>query len=360
MSGEGTKHMLAVYEQMSPVPGFFASLFTARADSIYNSETVEIDIERDGEEVAAVLSDTETGVVLNTFDQFTNKEFTPPKLGEGYVITAGELQKRMAGNHPFESVDYQANANMLALKKSSRVEAKIMCHINLQAAQVLQTGALSLYDEEGNVGFSLDFKPKATHFPTSSTGWGQVGATPLADIESLATVIRTDGKRSPNQLIMGSTAFTNFINDDDVKALLDNRRYELGQVIAPADIGGGEYHGRISIGPYVYDIWTCDERYKDIATGNSTAYMDADKVIVRAAGARMDATYGSVPFVVEPEGRALRYLPSRIVRLGAGGVAMWPNAFVTTNNKMIQGELYTRPLMIPVAIDTYGCLDTQP
>ena len=358
MSGAATKQMMKAFSQVSSVPGFFASFFTVRRDTIYNSDTIEIDIERDDEDVAAVLTDFKSGANISTFDQYTNKEFTPPSLGEGFELTANELTKRMPGDTPFDSVVYQANANALVMKKLPRIMNKIRRHIGVQASQVLQTGKLSLVDKDGNTVFTLDFKPKVTHFPTAGTVWGTGTEDKLSDIRSLASLIRADGKVSPNMLIFGSDAWASFIKDTNVKALLDNRRYELGNIQAPAPIGGGEYNGKIAIGPYEYELWTCDERYKDIATGNNTPFMSPEKVIVMSKGARLDAAYGGVPFVTEPDQRALRFLPPRLEEMGAGGIAVWPNAYVATNNKLVTGEVYTRPLMIPVQIDSFGCLDT--
>jgi hypothetical protein len=359
MSGVGTKHMMLAYLQMAPVAGFFANFFTARRDTIYNSETVEIDIEREGEDIAAVLRDCDTGVVLNSFDQFTNKEFTPPKHGEGYVITAGELQKRMPGDHPFEDVNYQANVSSLALKKSSKVEGKIRRSVNLQAAQVLQTGTVDLPGEDGTSGFTLDFKPKATHFPTAGTAWNAVGADPIADLLALQTVIKADGKTQPNALVFGSNAWEDFISNEKVLERLDNRRYELGNIQMPEGMDGGTFHGTIAIGAYRYQMWTCEETYKDIATGDVTQYMNTNKCIMMNTEARLDAAYGSVPFVVAPEQRASVFMPPRLESLGKGGFAAWPNAYIAENNKSVKGELYTRPLMIPVAIDTFGCITTR-
>ena len=358
MSDIGTKHMMAMYDQMAPMPSYFASMFDAREDTIYNSDTVEIDIEREDEDVSVVLSDISTGVHLNTFDKFTNKEFTPPAVGEGFTVTASELQKRMPGDTPFESVVYQANANTLAMKRMALINKKILRHMNLQAAQVMQTGKLDLVGKSGTSEFLLDFKPKATHFPQVTISWGAVGATPLDDLEALIEVIITDGKGVPDRIDMGANAFKNFINEDGVQKLFDNRRIDQGSITGVGRDRGAVRRGRIAVGQYELEVYTCGERYKDPDTGNIIPFLGTNNVIMRDTQARMDATFGGVPFVAKPERRALRYLPARVTRTGAGGVALWPNAFISENNKYIQGEVYTRPLMIPVAIDTFGCLNT--
>jgi hypothetical protein len=360
MSGLGTVAMGRVYSQMSPIAGFFASLFITTRDTIFNAAEIEFDIERDEEDVAVVLLDCDTGVVLNSFDKSTNKKYKPPKLGEGYRITADELYDRMPGDTPFQDPEFQKNAIKLALKNSAKIEAKIMRHMNLQGSQIMQTGALTL-PKKGGGFFSLSYSPKTTHFPTSSVGWGQTGDDIYGDLESLASVIRTDGKMNPDTFIMGSSAFRKFMQDDDMKALFDNRRMEVGGIGRTRQLGGGQYRGTVDIGPYTFDIWTCDERYKDPVSGD-TVYMDPDKVICMVMDARRDACFGGVAFIAPTEQRAQNFLPlpQRLERLGKGGIALYPNAFLADNNRSVQGELHARPLLVPNAIDTFGCLDTQP
>jgi hypothetical protein len=359
MSGKTTKRMLDMYRQDAPVPSFFSRMFVATARSMFNTDAIEIDIQRSGEKVAVVISDLSTGARFTSLDQFTNKEFKPPILGEGFVINKFQLLNRMGGDHPFASVEFQSKANQLVMENSREVEEMIRRHIELQCAQILQTGTLSLVDEKGNVAYVLDFKAKATHFPTSAIAWDQAGATRLADLEALGDVNRVDGKRTSDQLIFGSAAWNNFINSDEVKEALDNRRISIGNVVGGTDMGDGKNNGTLTIGPYQYELWTYDGRYDDPANNDvSTPYMDPAKVIVRSSSGRMDAAFGAVPSLVAPEQRVLKYLPPRLSVTGAGGIDLYPNAWVTEDGSVLKASLQARPLMIPVAIDTYGCLDT--
>jgi hypothetical protein len=51
-------------------------------------------------------------------------------------------------------------------------------------------------------------------------------------------------------------------------------------------------------------------------------------------------------------------MPGRLMDTG-GNIDMTPNLYCTPNGKQIMAELESRPLLIPVQIDGFGCLDTE-
>lgn len=350
--------MLRAYEQSAPPTLFLSGLFVSPPENFHNSEEVEIDIVRSEEDVAIVIQDLSTGYRMNSHDIYTNKSFKPPILKEAAALNAFDLIKRQPGNNPFEDVSFQAAATAQALRNFRKIDAKIRRSIELQASQVLQTGVVSLIDTAGTVLYTIDYKPKATHFPTAGVSWSTVAtATPLADLESLAEVIRSDGLNNPDQLIFGRTAWRYFIENPTVQALLDNRRMELGSVAPQMRGQGGTFQGFIWIGNYRFEMWTYNGKYKHPQTGASTNFVADDKVIMRAADGRLDATFGSIPKIVSPEARVLPFLPGRM-SMREGGMDLHTNAWVSDDGEQLFAGVGSRPLMIPTAIDTFGCLDT--
>lgn len=355
MSDKATKKMLAMYMSQASPTAFFTGMFQSR---FFNTQEVEIDIMRTEEDVAIVIGDISTGYNMNAADIYTNKGFIAPIFKEAATINAFDLLNREAGNDPFSNVSFQANATSRALKSAQKIESKIRRSIELQASQVMQTGIVSLVDSAGNVLFTLDYKPKATHFPTAGTAWNAGGATIAADISALAEVIRTDGLSDVDELVMGVEAYEAFISDADIKSRLDNRRMEQGRINPMQKRGnGGIFRGTVEIGNYSYNIFTYGGRYKHPQTGVVTQFLDPAKVILRDSNARMDAAFGAIPRVVAPDSRVLKYLPSRISN-GAGNIDMFVNAWVTADGENLNVGVGSRPLMIPVAIDTYGCIAT--
>ena len=365
MSGIATKTMLAAYIQNACIPtGFFTGMFQVRPGNVYDGEEVEIDIQRSGEDIAIVVYDISTGYRMNADDLYTNKSFKPPVFKEAFTINAFSLIKRQAGQNPFTNPVFRANLTNAFFRGMVKVDEKIRRAIELQAAQVLQTGKLSLINELGAVAYELDYKPKVTHFPTASVAWNAAGSTKLADLEALCDVIRNDGQVRPDQIIFGAGAFRKFLADEEVYKLFESRRIDRGQISPVPNRGqdAAQYRGVINIGAYHLDVWTYGATYKDPQTGAVTEYMDPAKVVVRASGARMDATFGNIPNIGEllgvgPRAQMIPELPARMTGI-AEGVDFHTNVWLDERGEALFGGVGSRPLMIPTAIDTFACLDT--
>jgi len=265
----------------------------------------------------------------------------------------------MPGENPYSSASYIAKALMKGVRAAAKLQAKIMRAIEQQASQVLQTGTITLTDSSGTAIYTIDYAPKAAHFPTAGTAWSSASSTKLADIQSLANVIRTNGLKSPDMLIFGETAYEAFIQDQAVKDRLDNRRIEGNGIVPLNRMGnGGIYRGTVEIGNYKYDMFTYDGQYKDPQTGNAVKFVDNGKVIVRASMGRLDATFGSIPKIT---GRVDSRVPAGLTqRLSVPGAMLDAtiSAWVTEDDETLMIQAGTRPLMIPTDIDSFGCLTT--
>jgi hypothetical protein len=358
MSNEITKHMLSVYEQASPTTLFLSSLFQARPENFYNSAEIEIDVVRNGEPVAVVVQDFSVLGRYNSQEVYTNKSFIAPIHSETGTLTSYDLIKRVAGADPFADPDYNMNATTKAVRLVGNMTNKIKRAIEVQASQVLQTGKLALKGEAGNILYNLDYKPKATHFPTAGVEWTNAAAVPLADLKSLAQVIRTDGKSNPDTLIFGCEAWTNFIKNAEVQANYSNRRIEQGNIatgmLTP---NGSTFTGTVTIGSYEFNIWLYNGRYDDVETGTSTPYVADDKVIMLSSSERLDATFGGIPMFGNPAAGILPFLPARVSDQAAN-MDIFMNAWLEPNRRHLFVSAESRPLMIPTAIDSFGCLDT--
>lgn len=357
MSNATTRKMIRPYIQMAPVSMFLSSFFRAAPENYHTSEEIEIDVVRTDEDVAIVITDLSTGARNNLEDLFTNKRMKPPIYDEEFSINTYDLIKREPGSNPFEDPNYAANLLRRMFRGMQKVDAKIRRAIELMAAQVLQTGQLTLTDGSGAAKYVLDFKPKATHFPTVTNSWGTANADPLADLEALAEQIRTDGLSNPDVLIMGRRALSNFLDDDKVQKRLDNRRANVGE-IDPQARPGGTYYGAIWIGSYRFELWTYNGRYKDPATGESLPYLNDDAVIMMSSQERLDLSFGEIPRVVGPDQRLIPFIPERFAD-AATRTDLTTFAWITPDGKQIKGSAGTRPLTIPTAIDSFGCLTTQ-
>lgn len=366
MSGSRTATLLPVYTEMSAsVASFFSGMFVVRPGNIHNGEEVEIDIARAGEDVAIVVNGPD-GYRMNADDLYTNKSFKPPVFKEAWTVNSWSLLKREAGDNPFSGAPIRAKLVNRIFRSAVKVEEKVRRSIEWQAAQVLQTGKITFSDEAGKVLYELDYQPKATHFPTAAVAWSdKVNSDPLADLNKLIQVVRKDGKRRPDMVIMGSNAIENFLGNDRVLKYYDNRRIDRG-TIAPALLNGsdaGEYRGTVEVGAYKLDLWTYGDTYTDPQTKETKEYLDPDNVIVRASTGRLDGTFGAVPnigalFGANTRERVLPELPGRLTDAG-NGTDLHFNAWLDQSGENLFAGVASRPLMVPTAIDTFGCLKTK-
>ncbi len=351
------KRMIAAYREMRLPDLFLAGFFMVTARNIFDGEKVVVDVKRMGEQISPVVA-VMTGASMNSIDTFTTKEWTPPSFEEGMPFNANDLLKRQFGVTEYQSTDTSWVADLASriLEGFQTLEAKINRTIELQASQVLQTGTLSLKNQAGTASYTVDFQPKSTHFPTAGTAWDAGGADPLGDLEALADVIRDDSTYDADIIIMGTAAFDSFLRNDEVKARFDSRVLNLGVMRPEVRGNGGKYQGVLNIGNYRFDIYTYNGRYQDIGSSSKTKFLDDANVIMLSSSARLDKVFGGVPRAVPIDPRFAGLLPDRVSIPTATDFA--PNIYATPNGKQTIIELASRPMMIPTAIDSFGCLAT--
>lgn len=355
MSDKSTIQMIDMYLEDASAPMFLSGFFRSPPQNFHTTEFIEIDIQRDGEDVAIAIKDLSLGPNHNENSVYSNKRVTPPIYDEEGGVTAFDMIQRMPGQNPFTNPSYGANATQQAFTIFRKLENKIRRAIELQASQVLQTGVLSLINKAGTVVYTIDFSPKSTHFVTP-TAWALDGSTgdPLADISALNNVIRRDGKREPRRMTFGDSAFQRFLANAKVQKALDSRRGVTAELAPVARGQGATFQGWVWIGNYREEMWTYDGFYTHPQTGVATPFVNTNKVIIDSDG-RLDLTYGAIPLLVPPDQRVMPYLPPRISS-ASGGLDLTTNAWLTPDNKRVMVSAGTRPLTIPTAIDTFGCL----
>jgi hypothetical protein len=358
-----SRRIIAAYSEQAPPPMFLMGFFKTPPQNIHNSEKIEIDIERDDEEIAIVIQDLSVGARQNEMGKYVAKAFTPPIFDEEGNLNAFNLIKRMAGENPYADVNFQAHAIVQSFGLMRRLNNKVSRAVELECAQVLQTGIITLRDPAGNALYILDFQARSSHFVTPGTAWSADGMTgdPFGDIGSLSSTIRTHGRRNPKSVIMGSAASARFQANAKVKAQMANFGQQKLQDFNPQtrNTDGATFLGRFWIQNYWFDVWTYDAGYRDPQTGNYVTYLDPYKVIILAEDGRLDLSFGAIPRLASPEQRVLPFLPERMTN-GSKAIDVSTFAWITPDAKHLKLSVGTRPLAIPTAIDTFGCLTIGP
>ncbi|MBQ6782304.1 MAG: major capsid protein [Treponema sp.] len=346
--------------------GFFSFFFKTTEEDYTNAEYVELDVERTTNTVAPTLRDSRTGAVIVKSDSWKEHKFRPPYIGLKEPIDLMSLLERMPG----ESDDAERVGSWFGrlaakiVRALSKFHRMIGLQVDLQAAQIMQTGRVTLKDDKDNTSFDLDFGAAVTHFPTAAVGWGNANATPVEDVAALADVVAADGQTEPALLILGDDAWKNLLKDDIFKEFVKKDGLGLGTLQPGLRTRGGVYHGMADFGSHTLEIWTFSGTYKTLANSTPQRFLDKDAAIVTARPEDLDfrTVYGGIPSLGMKE-PFTQVVPS-VVTFGNSGEG---TGFIRVNNRVFEDEsqdTYTaeakcRPLSIPVSIDRYGCLKTQ-
>lgn len=356
-----TSTIAGVYTQVAPKPLFLSGFFKAPPQNHFNTESVELDIERDSQQVAAVVQSLGSDYNKNETGEFTNKKFTPPVYKEGFSLNAFDLLKREAGQSGFNTPSEQIRGNLITrfIKGARKVEAKILRGIELQASQILQTGNLLLKDQEGKDAFKIDYKPKATHFVNVANVWTGANADPMKDLEAMSEVIQTDGLVIPDIVIMGASALAAAKGNEKFIKNFDSRNIS-GNILADMQITarGGIYQGTLRVGNAVCELYTYGVGYQASSSAVATPFLNTNKVIMLSSESQLDALFGAVPNIADILGVSLReqLLPELPTRFDSNSTDLFTNVYLSASGEQLMGGVASRPILVPTAIDSFGCL----
>jgi hypothetical protein len=322
-----------------------------------NANTLVWDIERYTDTIAGTV-DPNTGSNLNTLDKFSTKEMELPTYAEAVTIDAADLVNRMIGQNPFDAANSSATSRLMQIMQPALVQMsqKIDRSVEVQAAQVLQTGLLAL---PGAKPFAADFKPKATHFPSASTVWSDsVNAIPLTDLANLCNVIQTDSRVTMGRAIFGKTALREFLASNQVQEQADLRRIDLIAIDPGLVDRGARRWGAVTFEGYDIEIWSYDAEYTPFGGGANVRYVDDDKVILLPTDTSGNLVVASlvVPRVLPSDPRVTALLSAPTT--SAAGWDLSPNMWTNDEGTIVNAGFRARPVLIPVGIDTFGALTT--
>lgn len=348
--------MIELYREMETPVGFLANFFKPRRRSTGTfGTTLNWDSKRFTDKIAGTI-DRRAGSNLNTNNRFSSKEAEVPDFAEAFAIDAADLLNRLAGQDPWSaaSTSFAARFAELATENMAQATGLIDRSVELMAAQVLQTGIVSL---DGAHPFTNDFAPKSSHFPTAAVAWSDVtNAVPLDNLEDLAHTIKTDSKKRVTRALFGRTALREFLKTDQVTEQASLRRIDLIAVDPDIDNRGASRYGVITVGAYEIELWYYDDDHEPWPTGTKVPYITTNKVILLPDDPFLTVGSLMVPQVNRPDPRVAHLImpPTK----SAMGYDLIPNVWTTPEGTVTYAGVRARVLMIPQGIDEFGCLTT--
>jgi hypothetical protein len=351
--------IIAMFNQEPDIKkmGFLSSFFKTPPDGFTDAENMEYDIVRSGMEAAPVVRNLSTGAVTIVEDTFTNKEIPFPVYALDSPVNIASLMKRLPGEKAYidQRVNWQGLLARVLVRAFAKMTRMIRISIEVQAAQVLQKGTLTLTDENGHPTYDLDFKPKASHFPEAAVSWDDPDADILKDIENLSDVVQADGYTEITMLIFGKAAWRAAYKNSEFREAVKKDNLGMGDLNPQLKGKGAKFMGYIHIGAYRYDLYLYNSIYTPWGETTPVNFVDPDKVI----------------FLPDPEDLDFRRIFGGIpnIKVDAvfdpilGGKIPIENEYDFRGRVYFDepkdtyvGEIKSRPASIPVSIDRYGCL----
>ncbi len=363
MSATKRTAFLKKYDELFIHIPFLSTFFVTTPEDIVDAESVEIEIRRGTRKIAPVISNIAQlgGKITKTL--YSRKEFFPPTVAVTADFAPGDLIEKAFGETQYETAG-KSYLTQLVLKiadKMTEAEKQISRNPEYQASQIFDSGTLTLYDDNGEAAYTIDFLGKATHFATVGTSWSDPAADMDGDIDALARVIKKDSGAAVKNLVFGQTALSNYLKGTNVKAKFDIRRVESGVFDPTALNPDVDFLGDILIENKKYACWSYEGDYEDPSKASSDIlpFVKADKILFLpdAGGANVDfrKVWCRVPTIGGVDPRFADLIPSQM-ELEDRQVTnrVWIDDTADTLNVQVK----TRPLCIPVSIDSFGSLDT--
>jgi len=345
------------FKQIIPATKYLQNLFKSPDEYVFSGEDVQIDIIRTDEEFAVNCA-LYKGGRGNAFDLFTDKEWTPPMYDEFAYITAPLLQKRMPGRTIYDmGTGYERDFAFLLLEYSRALANKIVRAKEIQARDALFYGQITLVN-----GDVIDFNFKADHIYALPSVWTNSTSNPFAHFATIGGRVRRDSGRAIMDAIFGETMIQEFLNNDIVKASADLEQIDRMALTSPiAQDEGATYHGTFSANDYKINAWTYPQYHKVPVgyglpnEGTKQPYIPTDRVVVLPTDPDFRLYYGGVPTLqnLSPETANVLEM-TQFPTMEAG--RMVPYADLDKNKQAVKVGVRSRPLTIPVDVDSIGVL----
>lgn len=350
--------MIEAFKQKANPTLFLSSLFQSPELNKTSSSEIVIDIKRNGEEIAVDVVRGTQGR-NNANKRFTTKTYTPPVYDEFANFNQNERLNRLLGRDEYSDHDM---AGVIAAITDDQVllQDKILRAIEKQAADALFNGQIVLIN-----GDTVDFKQKATHQITPGVDWSNAAGDPVGDMKGGALLNRKDGLTTTTDAIFGDTALKLLLNNTKFKELAEFRRVDRVNVRPPMmNDDGAVFHGTLSIGDWVINIWTYPQFYL-VPTGyglpnegTKVPYVPTDKVwLGNATASRFDLMYAGIEKLVTADPRLESLGISHLPQTMRGDFHTYGAVdFLGENAKY---GVKSAPLCVPTDIDSFCVLTVK-
>lgn len=272
---------------------------------MYGTTEVPLTVQRMND-YAAVDVMRGTNGNMNTFSKWTQKNIVPPEYHEKFSINALRSYSLGFGQNAsttpggvLAGVSQEIGENIVEL------DNMIVRAEEIQCIQALETGIVVL-----KTGDNVDYKRKADSLldGTNEGGyWTTVTCPVEKQLQQVGEFIREEGANLTATIdaTMSTNAWIALQATDFFQKRANYRQLTLMAIGNPQGRNGANYHGTITAGSFIFNIWTYDATYTTKVAGVDTRIRLTDEtkvVFTPTEGARFELSYGAVDTIVKSSG----------------------------------------------------------
>ena len=334
-----TGRLIMAVEGINPKASFLRDrYFPVGAGSIFNSEQVLVEYKDGDRRLAPVVTPYENGFPV-TRRAVSMRAYTPPTVAPKRPLTIDDISKRGFGEALFGDMSPQQRAQVLVMDDLEDLDAMIARREEAMAAETMLENGCQLVElgDLASTGVDADIKfyegGSNPAVATVTTKWDADGADILADMGKMVEELTKNGLPASDFVCAPDVADA-IVNNEAVQKLLDNRRYDLGEVAPTLEAPGASVMCVLNVRGHAINVISYDEMYED-AEGELVNYIPSGCGVMTAPGAGR-TLYGAVTQVEQADGQFHTYARNRVPKYVANA-----DADIRTLT------LTARPLLVP-------------
>jgi len=335
-----THTLLMAVERLTPANSFLRDRYfpTNVASDVFATDDVLVEYKDGSKKLAPFVAPRKGGVTILR-SGYTMERYTPPFVAPKRALSYDDLSKRGFGEALFSQLTPAQRQQTLILKDADELGEFITRREELMAAETLLTNGCIMKHiaDDANVDDEMEIRfytgeQNPAHF-TPEIGWNDPDANIIGDLGVMIRLLTSKGLRA-TELVCSPDVADAIINNNGIKEMLNNRRYEIGNVEPEALAPGAAIVAKLNIGGRIISVISYDETYTD-DDGNDKQYIPSGKCILTAPACGR-TLYGAVTQVEQADGEFHTYAGKRV-----------PKYLSSAEGNTRSLTISSRPLLIP-------------
>lgn len=228
MATLSTSFLQGLVERGFQATQFLREIIGGTGETTHSTAKIDFDSISDSHQIAPYIKRGDNATTV-TNQGFQTNSYQPPLIMVETPINPKDLEIKAPGRNEYDSADLSRIGEML-IKANRNKEAMIQRAEELQYAELMQSGAITVRDVNGNaLGDAIDYQRNAA-LTTALTGgdrWDQSGSDPIELLEGFIRTMNSKNGNTPTKLILGINSGAAFMGNAKVQEKADILRGQM-------------------------------------------------------------------------------------------------------------------------------------